>query len=142
VEERVKKVVESESPETSIEGVAYLYMAGRPYKGNYMPNFVVAIESVPNETSLDDYVEGTTITNKGSLDDFFEFSRTKTYVGERPAIIQSYQGLFQDTTVRLLAVYILDGNICWLITCGSTPDAYGLYEDDFHSIINSFRMLK
>jgi hypothetical protein len=76
-----------------------------------------------------------------NVDDYHEFSRVKTTIDGREAVIIDLQintpisGAFHD-----LYMITLVGKTAWLIGCRTSPEMFSDYEDDFHAVVRSFRI--
>ncbi len=43
---------------------------------------------------------------------------------------------------RFLELLMLVGKVGWVVTCGTKPEKFNNFEDDFHAIVRSLRILK
>lgn len=143
INQEAKEIIKSEDPEIPIEQAVIIFIAGIPMEGGYMPNVNITVETFPRALTVDEYVEGGVQSLKRLMPDYYEFSRTRKDIGGRDAIILDCEGShYTIGKFHWLQMSIVDGKGGWGVTITSQPDEFSKYEDDFHSILNSFRLLK
>ena len=143
LEQEVKEQLKSEKPELPVEQISTLFFAGIPLEEGYIPNVNVLVEILPKSMTLDEYVEAGVQLTKEYVKDFHEFGRVRKKIGGRDASILDYEGSYFNLELHWLQMFTLENErISWGVTCTSLTDEYSKYEHDFHSILNSFRLLK
>ena len=129
-------------------GSRAVFLAGVPYGTGYNPNVsVIILPSGEGNWKLEDLVEAA--VQRGYMKDaeeYHEFSRTKTVVDGREAIILDCEAKYPVIgSGHLLIMYVRDNdnNLVWGVTCGvlSSKD-FSDFETDFHAIVRSLRILK
>ena len=139
----VKEQLQSVAPELSFEQISMIFYAGMPVEGGYMPNVNIIVEPFLRAFTVDEYAEASTRGIKEVTISYREFSRTKKDIGGREAYILDCEATFEGMGIgHFLMLGLPDGKVGWGITCTSLPEEYSKYEDDFHAILNSFRILK
>lgn len=116
--------------------VNYVFVAWKPvasYKGF---DATVTI-SVIEEAGLD---EESLFGN--TLPEYYEFSRTKTTIGKKKAVIIDYEANFSGVKNRRLTMLVAVDNNLWKVSCRATPGKFSNFEDDFNAIVRSLRILK
>ena len=94
---------------------------------------------------LEDLVEA--VIQQGYIKDaeeYHEFSRTKTVVDGKEAIILDCEATYPLMGgMHILAMYVRDDNLMWVLTCGIMPPKdFSDFETDFHAIVRSLRILQ
>jgi hypothetical protein len=85
-------------------------------------------------------VESTDEWNKENIGQYVEFSRSRTKIGGREAIISVYQGLDSDSVLsKYTMAYISGDQFIWTVVCGCMVEAYGNHLDTFDNIVRSLR---
>jgi hypothetical protein len=57
----------------------------------------------------------------------------------KPAILWDYEGSAGGRDLRWLALAVIDTDRVLVVTCTALKDAFGKYEQEFHTCVNSFR---
>ncbi len=146
--------IESDLPVELGDGATIFY-AVVPTEEAHNAFVIVVVDSPPAVTwTLDSVVETIMpdMKDNPNIEDYNEFSRVKTTVGGREVVIIDWQmsipiQTFGDTTVggkyHYLMMVTLVGKTAWTITCVTrSPEMFSDYEDDFHAVVRSFRILK
>ena len=144
LEQFTKELIESIESGLPLERVSAIFFAGVPTETGYSPNVNIAVESLPGVGwTLDKYVEAGIRELKVFVEDYHEFSRVKTTIGEREATIVEYEGtLPQLGKFHWLLMSILVGETAWTVTCATELGKFDESEDDFYAIVRSLRILK
>jgi len=144
LEQEVMEQLKREIPELPAEQTSIIFFAGMPFEEGYMPNVNIIVETLPKRMTLDEYVEANIQMIKEQIKDYHEFGRISKNISGKDAFILDYEGTYFDLgKAHWLQMYIVENEkIAWGITCTCLPDVYSEYEHDFHSIVNSFRLLK
>jgi len=144
LEEAVKDIVTSIESDAPVEKASAIFFAGLPSETGYMPNVNIGVESLSGIVwTHDNMVEAEIRGLKKFIQDYHELSRVKTTVDGREATIVEYEGTFpQLGKAHWLQTFILVGKSAWIVTCAALPGKFSKWEDDFHAIVRSLRILK
>jgi len=143
LEEAIKAVITSIELNIPIGGASAIFLAGLPYETGYMPNVNIVVEPLPGVVTHQEMVEADIRGNKRVIQDYHQFSRVWTTVGGREATIVELEGIWPERGKgHWLQMYILVGKTAWVITCTSTAEEFGKWQDDFNAIVRSLRILK
>ncbi len=133
--------------EGSLAGGKVVFFAGVPYETGHNPNVsVVVTPSGEGKWKLEDLVEA--VVQRGFMKDaeeYNEFSRAKTVVDGREAIILDYEAKYPLFLGELhaLTMFLRDNKLVYVVT-GSvlSPKDFSDFESDLHAIVRSLRILK
>lgn len=143
-EEAGKAIITSIESDAPVERASGIFYAGIPTETGYLPAVNIVVESLPgivltHENMVEAEIEGL----KQFAQDYHEFSRIKTTVGGREATIVEYEGTFpQVGKYHNLLMLILVGKTAWIVTCTPPSGEFSKWEDDFHAIVRSLRILE
>jgi len=142
LEQAAKDIISSITSDVSLEEAYFLFMAGLPE--GFDPRVIIGVEPLPVDTwTLDEVVTSNIEGLKSVTSDYHEFSRVKTTVDNRTAVILDFQGnVAQSGMGRQVQMYLLVGKTTWCVVCGTSPDEFDKWEDDFDAIVRSLRVLK
>lgn len=142
--EIVSDLIESLESGIPIEDFEYVFLAGLPGESGWNPNVVIVVEPLPaGAASIDSVVEAEVRGMKAVAEEYHEFSRTRANVAGREAAIIDMQAMWPEVgETRALQMYVVHGGNVWSVTCATEPEAFGSYEDTFHDIVFSFRILR
>ena len=143
-EQAAKDLIRSIDSGLPVEQVSILFGAGVPSEIGVIPSTNIVVEPITGITQRHDEVVETQMgTVKRLVQDYHEFSRVKTTIDNRTATIIVWQGTVpQRITCRYEQMIFLVGKTVWIVTCTTLPDEYSKWEDDFHAIVRSLRVLK
>lgn len=143
-EQFIKELMESIESGLPLERVSVIFFAEVPTETGYSPNVNIVVESFPGfGWTLDKLVEANIQTLKDFVEDYHEFSRVKTTIGGREAVIIDWEGTFPYLVKsRGLQMVTLVGKVGWYVTCKTSPEKFSDFEDDFYAIVRSLRILK
>jgi len=131
---------------TSLEGeVNTIFFAGLPTETGYSPNVNIGVSPLPAGLgTLDEVVEANIRGIKDILgEDYQEFSRVKTTIDGREAVIVDAEVDLPDLgRFRNLTVGMLKDKVSWVVTCTAYPEEFSHCEDDFQAIVRSLRILR
>jgi hypothetical protein len=127
-----------------VEKATVLFTAGRRTATGYEPNTNIVVEPPPEEIStLDGMVEAEVQIAQKGFPDYQEFSRTKTTVDGREAIILDWEGTPQTgKKLHFLQMFTLVDKAVWSVTCTALPDDFGQWQNVFQTIVQSLRISK
>ena len=130
----------------SLTEAKLVFFAGVPWEKGHNPNVKVIVgPSGERKYNLEDLVEIAVEQGyKKDTEEYQEFSRTKTVVDGREAIILDFDAKYplMDRSSGLI-MFIRDDTHFWAITCGTMPPKdFSDFESDFHAIVKSLRILK
>ncbi len=142
VEQATNDIISSITSDLPLEESIFLFMAGLPT--GFDPRVIIGVEPLPVDTwTLDEVVTSSIEGIKSITSDYHEFSRVKTTIDNRTAVIIDIQGnVAQSGMYRQVQMYLLVGKTLWCVGCGTSPDEYSKWEDDFDAIVRSLRVLK
>ena len=145
LEEATAELIKSIDSDAPVERFSSIFFAGVPVNDiGYDPNVNIGVESLPGVIwTHDKAVEAEIDGIKSIIQDYREVSHTKTTVGGRQATILEWEGTFpQIGRQHLLQLMVLVGKTVWIVSCGTSPENFGDYKDDFYAIVRSLRILK
>jgi len=131
----------------SLEKSNIVFFGGIPLdSGYYNPNVSILVEPLgdDNVMKLEDIVEGLVREYKRVAEEYREFSRTKTSIDGRKAIILDFEARYPNFVLLhcLVMVTVID-KFGWAITCGTCPPLnFYDFKDDLYAIVKSFKKLK
>ncbi len=139
-----EELIESIESDLPLERASLIFLAGVPTEMGYSPNVNIVCESLPGVVwTLDKMVEASIREIKDFIEDYHEFSRVKTTIGGRQAVIVEWEGTFpQLGKFHDLQMFTLVGKTVWVVTCTPPTGKFSDYEDDFQAIVRSLRILK
>ena len=139
-----KDIIEAFESDTPVEGPKLVFLAGLPTETGSSPNVNIVVASLPEgRWTPDDVVEAFTRTTEEFIPDYYEFSRVKTTIGGREAIIMDYEGTLAGLIKgHYLLMVTLVGKTTWTVTCSALPGDFSKWEDDLNTIVRSLRVLK
>jgi len=120
------------------------FMVGLPTEEGWAPNVNIIVEPLSKgELTHNDMVEVQTANVEITLQDYHEFSRTKTTIGGREATILEYEATYPEIGKlhQLVSLMLVDNN-AWMVSCTPLPGEFGKWEEDFYSVVKSLRILK
>lgn len=144
LDELVSDIIRSIESDLPIEEIRYLFLAGLPDEEGLNPNVIMLVEPLPaGADTIDSVAEAEVRGIKDIVQDYHEYSRTKTSIGGREAVILDLQALWPGTGVtRALQMYTIHGRNVWAIACTTEPEMFADYEDTFRAILDTFRILR
>jgi len=139
------KSIDSESS-SGYERSNIVFLGGAPLdSGGYNPNICVLIDPlISDKFKLEDLVELSVQGWKKETEEYREFSRTKTIINGKQAIILDYESHYPNIgTVHVLVMIILTDRFAWMVSCSVVPPInYYDFKDDLYAIVKSFQILK
>jgi hypothetical protein len=130
----------------SLEKSNIVFFGGAPLDiGHYNPNISILVEPLDDDTvKLEDIVEGVVRGHKRVAEEYREFSRTKTIIDGRQAIILDFEARYPKfASVHCLFVIMVIDKFGWGITCTICPPLnFYDFKDDLYAIVKSFKILK
>jgi len=141
-EQAIKDIISSIASDLPLEEASVILIAGLPTMIGFNPNVNIVVEPPPGMTH-DEVVTAEIEGLKAVVSDYHEFSRVKTTIDNRTATIIEWQGNYPESgTCRFVSMLFLANKTVWVVTCTTLPDEYSKWEDDFHAIVRSLRILK
>ena len=142
IEQASKDIIDSITSDIPLEEYILLFIAG--LSTDFDPRVVIGVAPIPVDTwTLDEFVTSSIEGIKSIMSDYHEFSRVKTTIDNRTAVIIELQAnVAQLGMYRQMQMYLLVGKTVWIVGCGTSPDKYSEWEDDFDAIVRSLRILK
>jgi len=137
-------IINSITSDLSLAESQFLFMAGLPITGGYIPNVNIVVEPVQGVMwTHDQVVEAGIEALKMVASDYHEFSRVKTTVDKRAATIIDCEATFAGIgTFRYVFMFCIVNKTAWCVTCTALPDDYAQWRDDFNAIVRSLRILR
>ena len=144
LEQATKEIIKSIETDVPLERSSAIFFVGVPTEEGYAPNVNIGVESLPGGGwTLDEAVEASIRGIKQVVEEYHEFSRVKTTVGGREAVIIDSEVDFPGLgRLRALQMCVLVGKVAWFVTCTPPAGEFSQWEDDFHDIVRSLRILK
>jgi len=123
-----------------------VFLGGVPLdSGYYNPNFGITVEPLDDDNvKIEDLVDFSVREYKRVSEEYREFSRTKTIIDGRQAIILDFEIRLPNTElVHLLTMSMCIDKFWWAITCTVCPPLnFYDFKDDLYAIVKSFKILK
>jgi len=144
LEEFTKELITSIESDLPLERTSTIFFAGLPTEMGYDPNVTIGVESLLGVGwTLDKVVESGTRGIKDIAQEYHEYSRIKTTIGGREAVIIDSEVYFPGLPKQhSLQMTTLVGKVAWYLTCSATLEKFSDFEDDFHAIVRSLRIFK
>jgi len=126
----------------------YVFIGGVPLdSGYYNPNINLAIFTEPlgnDNVKLEDVVAVIVLEYKRISEEYREFSRTKTIIDGRQAIILDFEARLTNTPlIHYLVMNMFIDKYLWTTTCGIlSPLNFYDFKNDLYTILKSFKTLK
>ena len=141
LEELAKDIVSGKT-DVSLENVGSIFFATSSDESS---NTVITVESLPSNTSIDDYYEAGNRGAKEGFPSWEDHGVSSIDVGGRAAMLStaSYEmsdlGVGLAGVIRLTALTLVQGKVGWSVSCGFLED-----EDakTCESIVRTFRILE
>lgn len=103
----------------------------------------VADLAMDESSSLDEIVEAKLQRTEEIRLEYHEFSRVNTLVGGMEAVVVEWENSVSDSRrVRTLQMFTITDGLLWKVTGIAASERYDTFEDDFHAIVGSLRMLR
>jgi len=141
--EETKAKMKAEDPAVTLEQTAMLFFAGKKTSEGYYPflNILTDVRSFGYWT-LDEISEANRQYERETTKGYKELSVIKTTVDGRDVIILDSEDNEPDYgRWRYIQMYTVKGDFVWLVTCGCEYQDFSDYEETFHSIARSFKIL-
>jgi len=125
-----------------------VFLGGIPLdSGYYNPNITIAIFDKPlvdDNVKLEDVAELLVSEYKKFSEEYCEFSRTKTIINGRQAVLLDFEACLPNMPLtHYLVMNMFIDKYLWTITCSiSSPLNYYDFKDDIYAIVKSFKTLK
>jgi len=125
-----------------------VFLGGIPLdSGYYNPNITIAIFDKPlvdDNVKLEDLAELLVSEYKNYSEGYRKFSRTKTIIDEKQAIILDFEARLPNMPLaHFLVMYMFIDKYLWTTTCSiSSPLNYYDFKDDIYAIVKSFKTFK
>ena len=144
LEQATKELLESIEADVPLEQASMIFSCELTSAGELDAGMNITVESLPGfGWTLDEVVEAGTQMAKDMFEEYHEFSRLKTTIGGREAVIVDWEGSFTGLPrMRNLQMTVLADKVAWYLTCSAIPEKFNDFEDDFYAIVRSLRILK
>ena len=130
----------------SFEKSNIVFFGGVPLdSGHYNPNISILVEPLGDDNlKLENIVEDLVREYKRVAEEYREFSRTKTIINGRQAIILNLEARYPNlTSLHCLVMIMSTDKFVWAITCTICPPLnFYDFKDDLYAIVKSFKILK
>ena len=130
----------------SFEKSNMVFLGGVPLgSGYYNPSINILVEPLGDDNAkLEDFVDSFVQEYKRILEEYHEFSRTKTIIDGRQAVILDFEARMPNfPLVHFITMNIYIDKFLWTITCGvGLPLNFNDFKDDIYAIVKSFKILK
>jgi len=113
--------------------------------GYYNPNFGIVVEPLGDDNvKLEDLVELSVRECKRISEEYREFSRTKTIIDGRQAIILDFEARLPNWPfIHYLSMSMCIDKFLWTVTCAILPPlTFYDFKDDLYAIVKSFQILQ
>ena len=134
----------------SAEKVRTIFSAGLPThaslfsatEGPYSASVNIVLAPASGSKGLDQLVEENMSKTKKMFQDYHEFSRIKTTVGGRRAIIVEENVTMFDMELHIYQMYMLDDKNLWVVSASSPSREFDGLGKDLDATVRSLRILK
>jgi hypothetical protein len=140
LEEDVKKAIDNLKTGMSVTSPTIIFFAGRRTANGFEPSVNIVVERVFEDT-LDLFVQSMIGATKRSVSGYRELSRVKTTVDGKEATIVEWEGVSKEQGKRhyVQMFMLIDGTV-WTVTCTAFPEDFAQWENDFNTILKSFKI--
>jgi hypothetical protein len=104
----------------------------------FRENVNVAVEQLPGEMNLHDYIEKSIPNVAKVITDFQENEKGTTTINDNEAKWLIYSGRMGMINLKCKQYYMIHDKRGYVITCSAAPDSYVRYISTFEKIANSF----
>lgn len=141
--EETKKEMEARDPTISLENIGILFFGGKETSEGYYPTINIGTDlRSPGYWTLDEVDEVCSRYDKENTPGYKELSLTKVIVdGREASILDSEDNEPGYGRWRYIQLTTVKGDFVWLVTCSSEYQDFDDYEETFHSIVRSLRIL-
>jgi len=142
--EDVKGEMETEDPTVYLENITVLFSAGNKISEEYYyPGVSIATDlRATGYWTLEEVNEANSLYDRENTPGYKELSVNWTKVDGRDAvIIDSEDNEPGYGRWRYTHMFTVQGDFVWLVTCACEYQDFNGYEDTFHSIVRSLRIL-
>ena len=130
----------------SFEKSNMVFLGGVPLDGGgYNPSINILVEPLGDDNAkLEDFVDSFVQEYKRNLEEYNEYSRTKTIIDGRQAVILDFEARMPNfPLVHFITMNIYIDKFLWTITCGvGLPLNFYDFKNDLYAIVKSFKILK
>jgi len=146
LKQRTDNYMNSIDSKGSLEKSNIVFFGGVPLdSGYYNPNISILVEPLGGDNvKLEDTVEDVVREYKSVAEEYREFSRTKTIINGRKAIILDLEARYPNlVSVHCLVMITSVDKFVWAITCTVCPPLnFYDFKDDLYTIVKSFQILQ
>ena len=130
----------------SFEKSNMVFLGGVPLgSGYYNPSINILVEPLGDDNAkLEDFVDSFVQEYKRILEEYHEFSRTKTIIDGRQAVILDFEARMPNfPLVHFITMNIYIDKFLWTITCSvGLPLNFYDFKNDLYAMVKSFKILK
>jgi len=138
------------SADVTLEGYIFVFTAESSREpGGSGANVNIVVQSVIEVTAkgwvnLDEIVEGKLQRTAEISEGYHEYSRIKTNIGGREAVVIDWEQSYSDIgkKARTIQMFMIADGLVWKITCYVDSTKYDYFQDDLYAIVTSLRILK
>ena len=146
LKQRTDNYMNSIDSKGSLEKSNIVFFGGVPLdSGYYNPNISILVEPLGGDNvKLEDIVEDVVREYKSVAEEYREFSRTKTIINGRKAIILDLEARYPNlASVHCLVMITNVDKFVWAITCTVCPPLnFYDFKVDLYAIVKSFQILQ
>jgi len=146
LKQRTDNYMNSIDSKGSLEKSNIVFFGGVPLdSGYYNPNISILVEPLGGDNvKLEDIVEYVVREYKSVAEEYREFSRTKTIINGRKAIILDLEAHYPNlVSVHCLVMITSGDKFVWAITCTVCPPLnFYDFKVDLYAIVKSFQILQ
>jgi len=146
LKQRTDNYMNSIDSKGSLEKSNIVFFGGVPLdSGYYNPNISILIEPLGGDNvKLEDIVEDVVREYKSVAEEYREFSRTKTIINGRKAIILDLEARYPNlVSAHCLVMVTSVDKFVWAITCTVCPPLnFYDFKVDLYAIVKSFQILQ
>jgi len=139
VEEETKKYAKSLDLESQVSEMQVVFIGGKKTEDLYYPEVLVQVQP-RGFWSLDTLVEAENQFAVENIDQYIEYSRIRTTIGGKQAIISTYQFDVNNELSKCIVSYVVGDEFIWSVLCGCSSQGFDAYHDTFNNIVRSLRV--
>ena len=139
-DEKLKNIIDNLQTDKPIESPSTIFFAGYRKADGFDPWLNIVVEKAFEDT-VDIFVRSMMQATQSYFTGYREFSRVKTTVDGKDAIIVEWEGALEEQDRRhfVQMFMMIDGTV-WTVTCKASPEDFARWRNDFYAIVRSFEI--
>lgn len=143
-EQATRELLESIEADLPTEKTRLIFLCEHWCEGKIDAGVNIIVGPLPKGMrTLEKVVDGDLQQLKDLAPDYRLFSQLKTTINGREAVIVDEEATIPNQPkFRSLFLFVLVDKNIWCMTCSTSPEKFGDWENDFHAIVRSLRIHK